>query len=101
MTPAPEFVRETETRAPLAVRRTWARLIRKVYEVDPLLCPRCCGTKRIIAFIEQLEAIEKILTRFGLWPTRAPLGVRQCQFCVKTIERGEVPTAYVGRAGRA
>ncbi len=22
-----------------AVRHTWARLIRKVYEVDPLLCP--------------------------------------------------------------
>lgn len=26
-----------------ALRRRWAELIRGVYEVDPLLCPRCRG----------------------------------------------------------
>ena len=30
-----------EERAPLEIRRSWARLIRQVYEVDPLVCPRC------------------------------------------------------------
>ena len=25
-------------------RQNWARLIQKVYEVDPLLCPKCQGT---------------------------------------------------------
>jgi hypothetical protein len=30
----------------------WAELIRKVYEVDPLLCPSCGGQMSIIAFIE-------------------------------------------------
>jgi len=39
-------------RAPLGVRRSWARFIRQVYEVDPLLCPRCGGTMKVIAVIE-------------------------------------------------
>ena len=38
-----------------AAKRAWARLITQVYEVDPLMCPRCTGPMRIIAFIEQPE----------------------------------------------
>jgi adenine-specific DNA methylase len=30
--------------------KSWARLIKKIYEVDPLVCPRCGGQMRIIAF---------------------------------------------------
>jgi hypothetical protein len=41
-----------------------------VYEVDPLVCPRCAGAMRIIAFLEQPEVIAKILTHVGLWPAR-------------------------------
>jgi putative transposase/transposase-like zinc-binding protein len=52
-----------------AAKRAWARLIKQVYEVDPLICPRCTGPMRIIAFIEQPEVIEKILTHVGLCPT--------------------------------
>lgn len=37
-----------------------------MYEVDPLVFPRCAGTMRIIAFIEQPEVIAKILTHLGL-----------------------------------
>jgi hypothetical protein len=32
-----------------ARRMRWAQLIRKVWQEDPLLCPRCCGTMRIIS----------------------------------------------------
>jgi transcriptional regulator with GAF, ATPase, and Fis domain len=31
--------------------KNWARLIQKIYEVDPLTCPKCQGRMRIIAFI--------------------------------------------------
>lgn len=55
---------------PSEAKRAWARLIKQVYEVDPLVCPRCAGAMRIIAFIEQPEVIAKILTHLGLWPTR-------------------------------
>ncbi len=42
----------------------WAELIRKVFEVDPLACPKCPGEMKLIAFITQPQSdvIEKILT---------------------------------------
>lgn len=33
-------------------KQRWSDLIKKVYAADPLLCPRCGGTMRIIAFID-------------------------------------------------
>jgi len=48
-------------------RRNWARLIQKIYEADPLKCPKCQGRMRIIAFIEDNEVIKKILNHLGLW----------------------------------
>ena len=55
-------------------RKAWARLIQKIYEVDPLTCPRSQGSMKIIAFIEQEEVIKKILKHLGLWlvTTRPP-----------------------------
>jgi hypothetical protein len=52
-------------------------LIKQVYEVDPLLCPKCGGQMKIIGFIErhQSEVLEKILRHCGLWEeqsARAP-----------------------------
>ena len=52
-------------------RSAWARLIRKIYEVDPLVCPQCQHTMRIIAFIEHDAIIQKILKHLGLWETRS------------------------------
>jgi hypothetical protein len=60
-----------ETRVPLEVRRSWARLIRQVYEVDPLLCPQCGGTMKVIAVIERPAIIRQILDHLGL-PTESP-----------------------------
>jgi Putative transposase len=40
-------------------RKNWARLIQKIYEVDPLTCPKCHGEMRIISFIEAEEVIKK------------------------------------------
>jgi hypothetical protein len=41
-------------------RKNWARLIQKIYEVDPLVCPACRGEMRVIAVIE--EQSDHILT---------------------------------------
>jgi len=35
---------------------TWAMLIKRVYEVDPLECPQCGGAMKIISFIERCQA---------------------------------------------
>jgi hypothetical protein len=31
-------------------RSTWARLIKKVYGIDPLVCPKCSSPMKIIAY---------------------------------------------------
>jgi hypothetical protein len=55
-----------------AARRNWARFIRKVYEVDPLLCPDCGGTMRVIAFIEDRTVIRHIIKHVRLWEEPEP-----------------------------
>ena len=49
----------------------WATLMSRVFELDVLACPRCGGRMRILAAIDSLDAIQKILACPGL-PTRAP-----------------------------
>ena len=54
-----------------AFRKNWARLIQKIYEVDPLICPKCKGAMKIISFIEDPSIIREILTHLGLWLVRS------------------------------
>jgi hypothetical protein len=56
---------------PRARRLSWAELMRRIFAVDVLECPRCRGRMRIVAAIDQPEVIAKILTHLGL-PARAP-----------------------------
>jgi len=44
-----------------ALRRHWAEMIKRVYEVDPLVCERCGGEMEIIAFIIDHQVVDKIL----------------------------------------
>ena len=65
----------TETDAPDARERrhAWARLLARVYEVDPLVCPRCGARLRVIAVIQNPVQIIKILNhlvRTGRAPPR-------------------------------
>ena len=64
--PAEVATREIDVREATRVRSTWARLIHKVYEVDPLECPKCKGPMRVIALIDDKTVIRKILTHLGL-----------------------------------
>jgi hypothetical protein len=68
---------ETEGNAK-AFRKSWARLIQKIYAVDPLVCPKCQGVMRIISFIEDRQVIRDILQHLGLWllRTRPPPKMR-------------------------
>jgi hypothetical protein len=72
-------------------RKNWARLIQKIYEVDPLACPRCKGEMRIIAFIETQEVIKKILKHLGLWEVkpRPPPRIAKRQSLFNT--QGRIP----------
>ena len=45
-------------------RRRWAELLRHIFEVEPLECPRCGQTMRIVAFITEPHVIDRILDYF-------------------------------------
>jgi hypothetical protein len=47
---------------------TWAKLIQKVYEIDPLLCRFCRTEMKIIEFITEYPVIQKILTHTNFEP---------------------------------
>ncbi len=59
LTPLP--VTRDEVRNARALRRSWARLIKRVYEVDPLLCPSCDSEMKVIAFITEHDVVDAIL----------------------------------------
>ena len=56
--------------------QTWAMLIKRVYEVDPLSCPQCGGQMKVVSFIEppQSDVIEEVLKHCGLWQASSPRG---------------------------
>ncbi len=64
---------EIEEVEPSARKRAWARLIAKVYEIDPLICPECGSEMRVIAIIEDPDEIRHIL-RHLIKIGRAPPG---------------------------
>jgi hypothetical protein len=41
-------------------------MIRKVYEVDPMLCPQCGGQMRVIAFITDFSVVDRIINHLKL-----------------------------------
>ena len=50
---------------------SWARLLKRVFDIDIERCTDCGGTLKIIAAIEDPPVIARILAHLGL-PTRAP-----------------------------
>ena len=62
------------------VRISWARLLKRVFQVDLGHCPNCGGELKIIAAILESAVIERILTHLGLQaraPPRTPARERQ------------------------
>jgi hypothetical protein len=53
----------------------WARLLKRVFDLDMQHCPNCGGGElKIIAAILERQVIEKILTHLGLDPQPPPRG---------------------------
>jgi hypothetical protein len=55
-----------EDAPPFVPSKGWADMIRKVYEIDPLLCHSCGGKMSIISFIDDHKVIAKIIAHLEL-----------------------------------
>ncbi|MGB6850023.1 MAG: hypothetical protein WBG05_17640 [Thermoanaerobaculia bacterium] len=53
------------------IRLSWAKLIRRVYEIDPLLCPFCGAEMKILAFITDFATARAIRRSLKL-PAQEP-----------------------------
>ena len=71
---AAESVRVDEPPADTRRKTNWARLIQKVYEVDPLECASCGSNMRIIALIDDVDVIERILKHLKVWDPQPDSG---------------------------
>ena len=57
----PSRAARAEVRDARAMRRSWAQLIKRIYEVDPLVCPSCGSEMKVIAFITEHDVVDAIL----------------------------------------
>jgi hypothetical protein len=79
-----------EQEEPFVPSKGWAEMIRKVYELDPLLCPSCGGQMRIISFIEDPKSIDKIIRHLKLtFEAERPASASVCPAGAPDGSRGE------------
>jgi Ribonuclease G/E len=55
-----------EEELPRVSSKGLAEMIRKVYEVDPLICPRCGGKMRVVAFLTEHAIVARIIRHLEL-----------------------------------
>ena len=60
-TPAPAPPPDDDSPTAATRRRSWARLLRRIFEVDPLLCPQCGVEMRFVAVIQEETVVDEIL----------------------------------------
>jgi hypothetical protein len=51
---------------------SWAQCFKRVYEINPLECPKCKGEMRIIAFVTNQREVSKIADSLGIPHSTAP-----------------------------
>ena len=84
-----------EPKSARALRPLWRDLIKKVWGEDPLLCPCCKGTMKVVGTMIRRSEVEFFLRLHGLWegiialppPPRPP-------FDIDTLEPLDVPPQW-------
>jgi hypothetical protein len=62
----PSTLRLAEEEPKPVPSKGWAEMIRKVYEVDPMICLKCGGTMKVIAFITEYAVVDRIIDHLKL-----------------------------------
>jgi hypothetical protein len=66
---APEPVGPRQPRRPIP----WAELLRRTFQTDVLTCPRCRGTRRVVALVLRSATAQAILEHLRLPSRPLPL----------------------------
>jgi len=53
-------------------RASWARLLHRIFEIDPLLCPKCGTEMKVVSVITEPEVVDKILQHIARTGGRDP-----------------------------
>ena len=61
-------------------RYPWAEVLRRVFEVEVLVCPQCDSARRLLAAIQNPASIERVLRAKGL-----PHEVSDVGGCLETV----------------
>jgi hypothetical protein len=64
---------------------TWAKLLRRVFDVDVTVCPLCAGQMKILSAILKRETIKRILTHLGVPPDVPPIAPARSQQLVASL----------------
>jgi len=88
-----EFARER--------RRSWARLLWKLLEVDPLLCPRCGVEMKIVAVTADTKVIDCILAHLEATGGHDPFDARRRRGEAGRFVRAREPAGAVVRPRRS
>jgi hypothetical protein len=72
-----------------AHRLDWAALLKRVFAVDAMVCSRCDGPMKVIAFLDESAVVTGILTHLGL--PAEPLPTVNAQAPPTTVEMFEDP----------
>ena len=91
---SPDEIDNVESVSSKKSKQTWAKLIQKIYEVDPYICPKCQSEMKIIAVITEYDEIQKILSclkknKSPLFDKKTILGKLQLSFFHIIIIKGE------------
>jgi hypothetical protein len=59
--PSDDDAEDAADAPPTKSRANWARLLRRIYEADPLLCPRCKGPLEVLSVLIDPNVVDAIL----------------------------------------
>ena len=81
-------------------RQQWAVLLKKVWDIDVLKCPKCGGEMKVISFLEQPSVIRRILKHLDLWEDPRPPPIPLEMVCEPDADyipwQDDVPEIEVG-----
>ncbi len=88
LSPPPTEEQESDYRREFR-KSSWAACIKRIYEIDPLECPKCKAQMRIIAFIQDKHSIKDIMKAQGIPDFHAPPPIPKF---IDTVEAIDVST---------